>query len=722
MKEVERTSSSNKSTSLQNDTIAALERWLVREAIQRDIDSFLVSKQRVWDHDTFMKELYRIVLEFPPFVKNHEVDNAVREVLGTLPTVDEAMRLRGSGKGLRRVLAPILSAPIISAARALRGSENDIVDRDTPSEIAARFLAQLNSEPDGLGIFIEELKSAHAISELRPIVRNYLERFREDMTLYLTNIIRDQASFAKLKSLYSKFPKRALLFMLRTNATTSASAMTIRLLFARPFGEWSILQKVVADTLSYNYTCTQVQTIVSELNETVKTYVERFLKTEYVSFIGRMVSQVNPDGSGLSKQEILELTRRALTDYILLESSGEKRLDQAASWSAVRYLEAYSKKTSTEEILDLLGDENLTRGLSKIMLVTHQHLSGNIFAKHSGMEKLARDFFACMDEVLNETNASSAQPPENERKIRIKQAVDRIMSGLLGVIHNVLVADKDLLFHRTAEWAFDLYRLGASFSLPTNDLITRLSQNDPIMFDRVMREAHQVKVREERLQELDGERLPRPRLLNTEKAILPHFTRVLIDTLQKRRLERDGRLAGTCAASVIAKSSHERAIQMHGVRHIEIALLEHEEKVWGHLSSRKYILCGRTRNAALWIRFRADIPPSVHLPAPIVDVRLSDNEQSIIGSIASFHDEWILVPRNLTKNGLYLWFRRAKDENEAMMEIKGIEFLPSKIDERKRMALTQCGYRVIANIGNGHFAEEISVWVLGGIQYQERQL
>lgn len=693
--------------------IAALERWLVREVVQRLLEPFLSivepmsispKTDSTSDHEveTFAHQLFRFLLGFPPFRGQPRIERAVADVFAVLPRIHASIQARGgpNSRGLKTLLAPALSGPILSAARTYRAAEKL---GQKSSECGSIFLRELHDEADGLAHFLEELKCTHALNELRPSAFAWVNAIRQEI---IDHLILASKEPIRLRRMFAQVPRKAIMLMLKTNTTSGALAASVRLLFARPLGAKSVLQRLVADSLNYQ-----------NISDDIAVYELQLSKQSQRLDIIRRYGAEEQELVGDSHDEKCVLRRKvALSSYLVLESGGNDRFanDQEVL-RAVRYIDLLQRKHSTDDLLGALGDERLVDALCNLILCTHEALAQSLFAKGSGLVKLAEDLFACIDAALH----SPEETPFEAINDQFDQLVDRVLNRALGLIHNVLLADRHMLLHDSLHWYFDVYKNAADVRLPTEKLIVGLRRNESRRDDvkAVVDEARKVFERERSNRTPGTTWQPRPRLPATERVLLPLFTLAVRDNLIPPPSQRraSSHLANGMQALVATKKE--------GLINMEVVFTHAETEVWSNLSVRKFVLCGRLRSASLWIRHASDAPFTGPLWNPsIVEIALTNSEQrGPVETATSGH--WIVIPKNLNKSSmlagkLFLWFRRARNTEEEVERILGLEILPSDVDDRKKRAMESCGYRVVCTIGTG-VLQQSQVWMLGGLNKNE---
>jgi len=103
--------------------------------------------------------------------------------------------------------------------------------------------------------------------------------------------------------------------------------------------------------------------------------------------------------------------------------------------------------------------------------------------------------------------------------------------------------------------------------------------------------------------------------------------------------------------------------------------------------------------------------------SPIVEIHFQTNETVI-------PNNFVKIEKNLNKSSvfgpkLFLTYRR--QENPSECEIQGLEICFTNIDERKRLSLQSCGYRVVFTFSTGMFTSS-QIWMLGGENKEENQI
>jgi hypothetical protein len=693
--------------------IAALERWLVRELVQRELEPFLAGSQAPNSYlnptqtGDLINQLLATFLDFPPFRGSSDVEHAVKEVFAVLPKLDASMRSKG-GNGLKPYLGSVISGPILSAARITKTS-SDLVEPKRPAYYAAALLDELNRETNGLHNILEEVKCAHTPFELRPSAKRWYDAVRSEFVSHLLKLCTPELSLSKLKVIYSRIPTTALMLMLKSHKANSAIQSSIRLLFSRPFGGSSILQKVTADVLEYDIICQELELLGATFSRTRKSVLDKFFDEEYSSFAENLAQkEVENSGRLISKEIFAERMKLCVESYLKLASCGSDQfLDNQDSLRAIRYLDMLNQKVACDQMLDLLCDNGLIEAVTKLASVMHQTFAESVFARGSGLVKLAEDFFACTEAVLGKTSV------EENRLQAIPNLVERALFRILALVHNVLLTDKTRRLHETAEWMFGLYQNAAGLRLPTERLLHELRTKSAEDYAQIMVEADRAYRREcANLNRDTFIRESRPRLETTAMILLPKFKEAIghrfLPRLQKPPLDKT-------SVKEIWDENNLFGSERGGVRHLEVTFQHSERDTWSNLSKRRYICCGRTKSTSIWARYEANVPTGVHSPPPIVEVRLS---RSDTGSGANPDTDWVLVPKNLNKSSLlsrlFLWFRRASNSGECASSIQGIEILSKDVDERKKEALLSCGYRVVFEFETGLFHQS-HIWILGGL-------
>lgn len=233
----------------------ALQKWIVREAVSRELDSWLDGKETFGsESQSLVARFYRKLIEFPLF-KGANVDDALLQLFKFLPTLEDRLkRMSQSRTSIRRRFVNYIAGPVFYATFGdeytsllfgdSRGEKNDAFKTEIVN------LLKEFEKPDGISTLLESVEASHSLAELPLSFRRMVDSHVQSAVANLEHSLAKPRNRSKLKSLYRLVPRHALLKLIKINvAGTGLISSAINLFMVRPFGRRSLMQRMAATTL-----------------------------------------------------------------------------------------------------------------------------------------------------------------------------------------------------------------------------------------------------------------------------------------------------------------------------------------------------------------------------------------------------------------------------------------------------------------------------------------
>jgi hypothetical protein len=689
----------------------SLERWLVREAVRKEVASFLNGETKfdplsTLDSDssnnsnscfpsvssnesgssspssstTIMRKLFQRMLDFPPFRGDPRMQKSLGKLLELAPKIDSAMKKQKGSTNLERFLVGLIAAPIVSSKRVDYGiveeansqlqGENEATPNSFAHE-ASMFLEELVNKPQGVAMFVEELKSVHSVNELRPSAQRLLERMRENWAQKLLRNIRKDPR--KFRETIRQIPKQTILGALKMHTGDLATSAAIHMVFLRPFGMYSIWQHLVSEIINLTPLISEFQRISS------------FLSNECTQALDNSSERLLLELGSMAELDQLEdynheaeLKGRTFVVNFLEKQHGIHLATEPEKWAAVRYLEFKRKKAAKESLVEILGTEEFTRALHQFFSSSKTKLSDSVLSKGSGIVKFVEELFSCLDMAIKEAIAIQ---DDNELETRFKLLWEQVQIRGLVVMHNILSNDPELVIHETIYWLTGLYKNARNLKLPTMEIIHSLPLEER---QKIQNEAETAKAIElENSKREAGSKKNRVQNFPNAARFLGSYSRVL-----EKELDALGKV--TCLKQdLIFTATQSAAVDnLEPILNFGLTLHESQETT---MTARGFRKCGSTDSVTLWSRTRNVVPCLDETLGPIVDLKLDHSYRATPG--------WITIPRNLNKgvfgtSNVFIKYKRAT-ANECISPshkcLRGIVLLGSANDSLEEKGWTLVG-------------------------------
>jgi len=236
----------------------ALNRWIVRQAVSKELDSWLDGNESFEDDSqSIVARFFRKLKEFPLFKdKSSGIDEALLDLFKFLPVLEQRLsQMSDRRASVRRRFVNYIAGPIFYATYGdgalsaeffqggSRGEKNDAFKAEF-----IRFLEELE-KPDGVSTLLESIESAHSIAELPETFQRMAENHKASSVANLEHSLAKPRNRSKLKSLYRLTPRNALIKLMKLRMGSGVAYAAINLFMARPFGRKSIMQRMAATSL-----------------------------------------------------------------------------------------------------------------------------------------------------------------------------------------------------------------------------------------------------------------------------------------------------------------------------------------------------------------------------------------------------------------------------------------------------------------------------------------
>jgi hypothetical protein len=245
----------------------ALNRWLVREAVSKELDNWLSGRETFGpDSQSVAARFYRVFCAFPLFSdKSTGIDKALLDFFLFLPSIEEKLvRLGDQRSSVRARFVNYIAGPIFYAtfgeeeAPAWAGAESPSSADASRGEKRDAFKGELVGllheveKPDGAATILEAIESSHSIDEIPGGFGRMMRAHRESAVANLEHSLAKPGGRSKLKSLYHLVPRRTIIKMMKLQMGSGLATAAINLFMVKPFGSRSLMQRMAATTLGIN--------------------------------------------------------------------------------------------------------------------------------------------------------------------------------------------------------------------------------------------------------------------------------------------------------------------------------------------------------------------------------------------------------------------------------------------------------------------------------------
>uniref|UniRef100_A0A7S2SQ97 PX domain-containing protein n=1 Tax=Mucochytrium quahogii TaxID=96639 RepID=A0A7S2SQ97_9STRA len=239
----------------------ALNRWMVREAVSKELDNWLDGKETFDESSTsIVARFYRKLCEFPLFDdKSTGIDKALLDFFLFLPKIEDRLaKMGGNRTTVRTRVVNFIAGPIFystfggqesewfveqSKHASSRGEKNDVFKTEL-----VHVLKEIE-KPDGASTLLESLESAHSLAEMPGTFSRMEQAHIQSAVANVEHSLAKTKNRSKLKSLYHLTPRRTIIKIMKMNMGNGLATAAVNLFLVRPFGSKSLMQRMACTML-----------------------------------------------------------------------------------------------------------------------------------------------------------------------------------------------------------------------------------------------------------------------------------------------------------------------------------------------------------------------------------------------------------------------------------------------------------------------------------------